>query len=221
MAAFRIFIADDHEVVRKGLCALLQAQPDWEVCGEAADGREAIRCARVVNRLICSSSRSEEALSNSELSLGLLTSVATSFVGSRRLHTDLLTDHEPNSNPSREGSRRSKALGRFPSREGSGVGGYVQGPLFLSDLLVDGAPARTWRSANVVPASGRRCCVLCRQNAGRASLRSLGKPGQRIRPPRWCRRLVGSDSLRSLCRQYVGSIMGVTERLRPFFPPAL
>ena len=25
MAAFRIFIADDHEVVRKGLCALLQA----------------------------------------------------------------------------------------------------------------------------------------------------------------------------------------------------
>src|SRR2546422_2051442 len=42
MATFRIFIADDHEVVRKGLCALLQAQPDWEVCGEAADGREAV-----------------------------------------------------------------------------------------------------------------------------------------------------------------------------------
>src|SRR6478752_8189802 len=42
MAAFRIFIADDHEVVRKGLCALLQAQPDWEICGEAGDGREAV-----------------------------------------------------------------------------------------------------------------------------------------------------------------------------------
>lgn len=40
--AFRIFVADDHEVVRRGLCALLQAQPDWEVCGEAADGREAL-----------------------------------------------------------------------------------------------------------------------------------------------------------------------------------
>src|SRR5206468_6010948 len=38
MATFRIFIADDHEVVRKGLMSLLQAQPDWEVCGEAADG---------------------------------------------------------------------------------------------------------------------------------------------------------------------------------------
>jgi len=40
--AFRILVADDHEVVRRGLCALLQAQPDWEVCGEAGDGREAL-----------------------------------------------------------------------------------------------------------------------------------------------------------------------------------
>lgn len=46
--AFRIFIADDHEVVRKGLIALLQAQPDWEVCGEAADGREAVEKAAEV-----------------------------------------------------------------------------------------------------------------------------------------------------------------------------
>src|ERR1700687_3585284 len=41
MATFRIFIADDHEVVRKGLGRVLQAWPGWEVCGEAADGREA------------------------------------------------------------------------------------------------------------------------------------------------------------------------------------
>jgi DNA-binding NarL/FixJ family response regulator len=43
--AFRIFIADDHEVVRKGLISLLEAQTDWEVCGEAADGREAVEKA--------------------------------------------------------------------------------------------------------------------------------------------------------------------------------
>lgn len=43
---FRILVADDHEVVRRGLCALLQAQPDWEVCGEAADGREALEKAQ-------------------------------------------------------------------------------------------------------------------------------------------------------------------------------
>ena len=46
MAAFRILVADDHEVVRKGLVALLQQQPNWEVCGEAADGREAVEKTR-------------------------------------------------------------------------------------------------------------------------------------------------------------------------------
>src|SRR5712691_7283570 len=39
---FRILVADDHEVVRRGLCALLRNQPEWDVCGEAADGREAV-----------------------------------------------------------------------------------------------------------------------------------------------------------------------------------
>jgi DNA-binding NarL/FixJ family response regulator len=39
---FRILVADDHEVVRRGLCALLRNQPEWEVCGEAGDGREAV-----------------------------------------------------------------------------------------------------------------------------------------------------------------------------------
>jgi DNA-binding NarL/FixJ family response regulator len=38
----RILVADDHEVVRRGLCALLRGQPEWEVCGEASDGREAV-----------------------------------------------------------------------------------------------------------------------------------------------------------------------------------
>src|SRR6266478_8633432 len=41
MAGLRIFIADDHEVVRKGLCALLQGEAGWEICGEASDGRTA------------------------------------------------------------------------------------------------------------------------------------------------------------------------------------
>ena len=41
----RILVADDHEVVRRGLCALLRGQPEWEVCGEAGDGREAVEKA--------------------------------------------------------------------------------------------------------------------------------------------------------------------------------
>jgi DNA-binding NarL/FixJ family response regulator len=46
MGVFRILVADDHEVVRKGLISLLQSQPDWQVCGEAADGREAVEKAQ-------------------------------------------------------------------------------------------------------------------------------------------------------------------------------
>lgn len=41
-AGFRILIADDHEVVRHGLRALLQGHPGWEICGEALDGRDAV-----------------------------------------------------------------------------------------------------------------------------------------------------------------------------------
>ncbi len=41
----RILLADDHEIVRRGLKALLQERPEWEVCGEAANGRDAIELA--------------------------------------------------------------------------------------------------------------------------------------------------------------------------------
>jgi DNA-binding NarL/FixJ family response regulator len=38
----RILIADDHEVVRQGVRAVLEAEPSWVVCGEARSGREAL-----------------------------------------------------------------------------------------------------------------------------------------------------------------------------------
>ncbi len=44
----RILIADDHEVVRRGLAALLQAHEGWEICAEAADGREAVEKAKLL-----------------------------------------------------------------------------------------------------------------------------------------------------------------------------
>ena len=42
MPPFRILLADDHEVVRAGLRALLEEQSGWEVVGEAVDGRDAV-----------------------------------------------------------------------------------------------------------------------------------------------------------------------------------
>jgi len=44
--SIRILVADDHEIVRRGLRALLDAQPEWEVVGEAVSGREAVEKAR-------------------------------------------------------------------------------------------------------------------------------------------------------------------------------
>ncbi|MCE5209443.1 MAG: DNA-binding response regulator, partial [Chloroflexi bacterium] len=42
----RVFIADDHFVVREGLRALISTEPDIEIIGEAADGREAVEGIR-------------------------------------------------------------------------------------------------------------------------------------------------------------------------------
>jgi len=42
----RIVIADDHALFRDGLRMLLEAEPDFEVMGEAADGDQAVRLAR-------------------------------------------------------------------------------------------------------------------------------------------------------------------------------
>jgi RNA polymerase sigma factor (sigma-70 family) len=47
--SIRILLADDHGVVRKGLRFLLERQPEMEVVGEAADGREAVRLAETTN----------------------------------------------------------------------------------------------------------------------------------------------------------------------------
>ena len=40
----RIVLADDHTILREGLRALLSADPNFDIVGEAKDGREAVRC---------------------------------------------------------------------------------------------------------------------------------------------------------------------------------
>jgi len=40
--ALRILIADDHQLFRDGVRALLQSHTGWEICGEASTGREAV-----------------------------------------------------------------------------------------------------------------------------------------------------------------------------------
>ena len=42
MTPVRILIADDHDIVRQGVRAVLEAHDQWVVCGEAGNGREAV-----------------------------------------------------------------------------------------------------------------------------------------------------------------------------------
>jgi DNA-binding NarL/FixJ family response regulator len=42
----RVLVADDHPIIRKAVRSVLQAQPHFEVCGEAEDGAQAIQEAK-------------------------------------------------------------------------------------------------------------------------------------------------------------------------------
>ena len=43
MTKLRIFLGDDHKLVRQGLRKILESRPDWEIVGEASDGRESVK----------------------------------------------------------------------------------------------------------------------------------------------------------------------------------
>jgi DNA-binding NarL/FixJ family response regulator len=43
--ALQILVADDHDIIRRGLKQLLTSRPGWEVCAEAKTGREAVKLA--------------------------------------------------------------------------------------------------------------------------------------------------------------------------------
>jgi len=46
VCALRILVADDHEIVRRGVCTLLQSRSGWQICGEAANGSQAVALTR-------------------------------------------------------------------------------------------------------------------------------------------------------------------------------
>jgi two-component system response regulator NreC len=50
----RVFLADDHEMIREGLKMLVNSQPDMECVGEAADGRTAVErvCQLLPNMVV-------------------------------------------------------------------------------------------------------------------------------------------------------------------------
>jgi DNA-binding NarL/FixJ family response regulator len=45
MCVVSVLVADDHEIVRRGIRALIQEQPGWRIAAEAKDGRDAVTMA--------------------------------------------------------------------------------------------------------------------------------------------------------------------------------
>jgi len=44
----RVLVVDDHAVIRRGVQQILRAFPEWELCGEADSGQEAVRLAEAL-----------------------------------------------------------------------------------------------------------------------------------------------------------------------------
>jgi DNA-binding NarL/FixJ family response regulator len=41
----RVLVVDDHAFIRRGVNSILQSFPEWELCGEASNGQEAVKLA--------------------------------------------------------------------------------------------------------------------------------------------------------------------------------
>jgi DNA-binding NarL/FixJ family response regulator len=77
MGNLRLLVADDHDVVRKGVRTLLEEQPGWEVVAEAADGREAVEKAKLVQPDVTILDLSMPELNGLEAAQEILKSVQT------------------------------------------------------------------------------------------------------------------------------------------------
>lgn len=47
--AVRLLLVDDHELIRVGIRMLLSTKPEWEICGEASNGRDAVTKVKQLN----------------------------------------------------------------------------------------------------------------------------------------------------------------------------
>jgi DNA-binding NarL/FixJ family response regulator len=90
MGNLRLLVADDHDVVRMGVRALLEGQPGWEVAAEAAHGREAVEKAKLVQPDVTILDLSMPELNGLEAAREILKTVPTKVLILTMYDSDLL-----------------------------------------------------------------------------------------------------------------------------------
>ena len=90
MGNLRLLVADDHDVVRMGVRALLEEQPGWEVAAEAAHGREAVEKAKLVQPDVTILDLSMPELNGLEAAREILKTVPTKVLILTMYDSDLL-----------------------------------------------------------------------------------------------------------------------------------
>ncbi len=86
--SIRILLADDHKIVRDGLRALIEKQPDMEVVGEAADGRTAVRLVKEMSPDIVIMDISMPDLNGIEAARQILTDAPRVKIITLSMHSD-------------------------------------------------------------------------------------------------------------------------------------
>jgi len=90
MGNLRLLVADDHDIVRNGVRTLLEEKPGWEVVAEAADGREAVEKAKLVQPDVTILDLNMPELNGLEAAREILRSVSTKVLILTMCHSDQL-----------------------------------------------------------------------------------------------------------------------------------
>jgi DNA-binding NarL/FixJ family response regulator len=90
MGNLRLLVADDHDLARKGICALLEEQPGWEVVAEASNGREAVKKAKLAKPDVTILDLSMPELNGLDAAREILKSVPTKVLILTMYHSEVL-----------------------------------------------------------------------------------------------------------------------------------
>jgi DNA-binding NarL/FixJ family response regulator len=89
-----VLIAEDHTLVRQAICSLFDARQDFEVCGDAENGKEAVEMAQVLHPDLIVLDLEMPVMNGLEAAHALKRSVPETPILVFSEYSDLLSEHE-------------------------------------------------------------------------------------------------------------------------------